>query len=217
MTSRSYDERTSTAFHEAGHAVLAIQNRVPIRYVTIVPDEEQGTLGHVRHAGDEAHRRLRDGLEFAGLTLRQLDKLERHVQVSLAGEAAECRYADSCDPATLPADLHERIENGSESDLTKVADFATSLIYDERERDAWLWLMQVRTENEVDVVWQMIEHVAALLLGDMHLSNRRLRAEYRSVVQTTPMFKDHTPAVPITSGVLRNLLALTPAGVLQSP
>jgi ATP-dependent Zn protease len=40
-----------TAYHEAGHAVAAYELRLPFRYVTIIPDEEKMTLGHIIYRG----------------------------------------------------------------------------------------------------------------------------------------------------------------------
>jgi ATP-dependent Zn protease len=37
----------ATAYHEAGHAVIAVAVRRPFRYVTISPSED--ALGHVLH------------------------------------------------------------------------------------------------------------------------------------------------------------------------
>ena len=35
--------------HEAGHAVAAVANGIPVGYATIEPDRELNALGHVRH------------------------------------------------------------------------------------------------------------------------------------------------------------------------
>ena len=37
------------AIHEAGHAIMAVRWGVAFRFVTIVPDEHEGTRGHVQH------------------------------------------------------------------------------------------------------------------------------------------------------------------------
>ena len=48
-------ERSSTAYHEAGHAVIGLALKLPIAFVTIKP--RAGSLGHVSHA--PSGRRLR--------------------------------------------------------------------------------------------------------------------------------------------------------------
>lgn len=40
-------QRRFTAYHESGHAVASIELGIPFRFVTIIPSEDEGTLGHV--------------------------------------------------------------------------------------------------------------------------------------------------------------------------
>ena len=49
----------ATAYHEAGHAVVGLWKGVPTRLlrVSIIPDPDQGTLGHVQRG---LNRRVRD-------------------------------------------------------------------------------------------------------------------------------------------------------------
>ena len=41
------DERTVTAYHEAGHALMAFLKKVRIVKVSIIPSESLGALGHL--------------------------------------------------------------------------------------------------------------------------------------------------------------------------
>ncbi len=45
LTRKQRDQ--AVAFHEAGHAVMAYLQRIPIRSITIVPDPGADTLGRV--------------------------------------------------------------------------------------------------------------------------------------------------------------------------
>jgi ATP-dependent Zn protease len=43
------DKLRGTAYHEAGHAVVQLYLGLPIVDVTIVPDRDEGSLGHMTH------------------------------------------------------------------------------------------------------------------------------------------------------------------------
>ncbi len=77
-------EEVSTAYHEAGHAVAAYLLKRSFNYVTIVPDEEKGSLGHVRFRG------FGENFDPAFDYSPQMRlRLEREIICSLAGDAAE--------------------------------------------------------------------------------------------------------------------------------
>ena len=79
-----------TAYHEAGHALMALLLGGKVRLVTIEPDNDDGP----DRQGDTQVLWRRSGIsdkEFA----------EKAVQVSLAGPVAECR---NC---SLPASLNQ--------------------------------------------------------------------------------------------------------------
>src|SRR5437016_2249213 len=75
-----------TAYHEAGHAVAASWLRVPFRYVTIVPDEQDGSLGHIRFTA--LSKDFGPDIE-SGSKVRRV--LEPRIMVGLAGCAAEAK------------------------------------------------------------------------------------------------------------------------------
>ncbi|MBE55038.1 MAG: hypothetical protein CL479_00455, partial [Acidobacteria bacterium] len=80
----------ATAHHEAGHAVAALHYELKFRYVTIISDEQQGSLGHVKF------RRVDKGIyersEFGALTDRRRMDVERHVITMFTAGAAEARF-----------------------------------------------------------------------------------------------------------------------------
>ena len=55
--------KKSTAYHEAGHAVARWAQGMGMREVTIIPDEKEGSLGHVNP--HRIPKRVRDNLEFS--------------------------------------------------------------------------------------------------------------------------------------------------------
>ena len=68
-----------TAFHEAGHAVIALVLDRPVHLVSVLPNRDR--LGHC---------------EFGkGVTRPSDDWIEREVLIALAGMAAEARYTGS--------------------------------------------------------------------------------------------------------------------------
>src|SRR6266851_9830456 len=67
----------ATAYHEAGHAVVALALGRPVQRVSVLPDREQ--LGHC---------------EFGkGVFRPSEDWLEREILIALGGIAAEARYS----------------------------------------------------------------------------------------------------------------------------
>src|ERR1039458_7066102 len=77
----------STAFHEAGLAVMAYLQRVPFRQVSVVPDAD--TLGRVLF-GDWSDWANPDSCEYRERAAS--DYFLRHARVSLAGQIAEAHH-----------------------------------------------------------------------------------------------------------------------------
>ena len=80
----------ATAHHEAGHAVAALHHELKFTYVTIIPDEQQGSLGHVKFRGVD--KSICERFEFGALTDRRRMDIERHVITMLTAGAAEARF-----------------------------------------------------------------------------------------------------------------------------
>jgi ATP-dependent Zn protease len=49
MTQRTTDPRRGTAYHEAGHVVVHLYLGLPLTEVTIAPNAEEDSLGHMDH------------------------------------------------------------------------------------------------------------------------------------------------------------------------
>jgi ATP-dependent Zn protease len=82
-------EQVATAYHEAGHAVLALSLGRPIHRVSILPKQEY--LGKC---------------EFAPGQLRQSeDPVEQEILIALAGLAAEAKYCGTYDRLGASRDL----------------------------------------------------------------------------------------------------------------
>lgn len=80
------EQEERTAYHEAGHAVAAMRQYERFEYVTIIPDEDAGSLGHLLHR--PLPKRFHPDIK---LTLHMQDKFETRIVITLAGPLAEKR------------------------------------------------------------------------------------------------------------------------------
>jgi Peptidase family M41 len=83
MNRRESRKLLATAYHEAGHAVAAWELRLPTGITTIIPNDEQGSLGH---CVVKAPKWLQPDIDVDARTSHWI---ERKVIVSYAGRAAE--------------------------------------------------------------------------------------------------------------------------------
>jgi len=140
----------ATAIHEAGHAVMAHLQRVPFRYVSIVPDKE--TLGHVRLGEwpQWAHPESSQYRERAAF-----DWFERRIRVDLAGQIAESYH------------LGRRLRFGMQHDNSNAGDAALHLCRGvEETADAllkWLYL-DTRDLLTAPPAWAAVEALATALM-----------------------------------------------------
>jgi hypothetical protein len=47
LSQKEHDPERATAYHEAGHAVLGLYHNIPPYHATIIPNQEEKTLGSV--------------------------------------------------------------------------------------------------------------------------------------------------------------------------
>jgi ATP-dependent Zn protease len=147
MTTRAL---RATAFHEAGHAVMAYLQRVPFRQVSIVPDAD--TLGHVLFGGwpEWANPDSGDYRERAAY-----DYFMRRARVSLAGQIAEGHH------------LGKPPRSGMYSDNCQVADRALHLCLGVEDTAnamlEWLYL-DTRDRLTSPLVWPAVERLADALV-----------------------------------------------------
>jgi hypothetical protein len=151
------DQLSSTAYHEAGHAVAALRLGVGIgrRGVSIVPGE--GFLGKVHVLMALGGR---PDVEITG-AMRL--KAESQVIVSLAGTAAQRRFR-----ASSVRSYHGRSDIQGAFKLLSFFTFSR----DDQELKAYFRLLQIRAEVMVatPLWWTQIDAVAGELLTRKHLS-----------------------------------------------
>lgn len=144
-----FDE--ATAFHEAGHAVVALALDRPIHKVSVLPGRD--LLGQCQF-GKGVHRPSDDWLE-------------REILIALAGLAAEARHTGQYDRLAAGRDLRV---------VRKLAAQRAG----ERQADRLERRMLAKTENMLadDANWRAVEAIAAELMKLGTISGRAARHLY---------------------------------------
>ena len=153
------------AYHEAGHAVVAIVREVPFKRVSIVPDDD--SEGHVEFTDQITGIMRRSKGEVEDFqTLRDRDMLEKSIQVCLAGDEAVRKHGGQLAPEEWEADRQHAYQ------------FVDQL-YAGEAWQAYYDLQRIVTRNLFtwDHIWAAVESLAAELLKDKKgvISSRRAR------------------------------------------
>lgn len=149
----------ATAYHEAGHALAAWKERLPISTISIIPDED-GTLGRVTHQAPPAS--FQPDID-AGLRVR--DRIEKHAIVAFAGVEAERLVA-----ARVSSESGARDRAGA-------AQLVAYLGGSVEEQRAYLQLLSVRARQLVRVPHLRVplDALATALLDRRHISGPAAR------------------------------------------
>ena len=144
-----------TAYHEAGHAVVAMVLDRPVHRVSVLPNRQR--LGQC---------------EFGkGVTRPSEDWLEREVLIALAGLAAEARHTGKYSPAEAGRDLRY------------VRRLATQRVGERAvERFERRMLAKVEYLLADEVHWRAVEAIVSALLVNGWISGRQARHLFRQVV-----------------------------------
>jgi hypothetical protein len=140
---------TATAYHEAGHAVMALVLGRPVQRVSIEPNE----------------RRLGRCELKKGRVRPSEDVLETEILILFAGPAAEARHTgEYC------------WESGSQ-DLRDIRSLTRTRSVDERRIERWERRLLDKTEHLLDSagVWFAVERIAQELLRSTTISGRATR------------------------------------------
>jgi ATP-dependent Zn protease len=149
---------TCTAYHEAGHVVIAAELQLPFRHATIVPDEDRGSLGHMLHElSDFAPDEVND--EQA----RQF--FERHILCSWGGPIAE---------AFVAGRHNWRGARGDEESIKEMAlKFCNGADLEATAYSNWLYI-RAKTILVPLATWRAVEGVANALLEHRQLEANQL-------------------------------------------
>jgi hypothetical protein len=143
--------RERTAYHEAGHAVVAYHLGIEIRHVTIVPNHS--SAGHLAHGDLFCARGV--GSDEANL--------ERAIQLALAGPLTQTRFHR---PSYRRRDGRQ--------DYDCATGLARYLAGSAGERE-FLRYQERRTNDLIDHYWNEIERVARALLECDELSGAAVK------------------------------------------
>lgn len=155
--------RRATAFHEAGHAVVSVVERVPLTRVTIVEDGDAlGSCGHMPWPTSVQP-------EYDGSS-RTTARIRRQIRVLFAGVIAEAKSTGS-----------KRWNlRGFHSDRVSIGDLALYVESGREDASAVCERERCNTEALVAEHWRAIVSVALALLEHESLSGRRVREIVRA-------------------------------------
>jgi hypothetical protein len=143
---------TSTAYHEAGHAVMALVFGRSFRYVTAQPDETEECRGFIQYP----KRRPVHPFQAAK---RQPKRCRNEIMIALAGGEAERMYLRDAgeDPGM--------VDGGDATDLQEARSRAEWLIspLSAAEREVYLESLRLRTCSLLEVNWHLVHAVAEAL------------------------------------------------------
>lgn len=105
MAKRTIDKLTATAYHEAGHAVIAHELRIRFKLVTVKPEAD--SLGHVLRSHPSNFR------PDLSETLKTRDRVERNLVVMLSGLAAERKLTGRHNWGGAGEDLRQSVDLAS--------------------------------------------------------------------------------------------------------
>ena len=159
------DRRTLTAYHEAGHAVVAFDQGVRIFGISLVPGE--GKMGHARVDTLFLDRRTATFPSDKGA--RNRFTLERHVMVLLGGGLA----AEHLDPETGRKGETSHVKG---SDHDKAFSLLLQFTGSRAEAEKYYEWLKVRAEGIVlnPRRWFQIKGLAEVLLEQEKLGTRKV-------------------------------------------
>jgi len=163
---RKYDRRTLTAYHEAGHALVAFDQGVRIYGVNVTPDRER--RGNIRIDTLHLNRLIPTFEHDKGARNRFI--MERHVMVLLGGNAAVCRL----DPSRK---TNTRTVPGEGSDFLTAQRLVGYFTGSKIESEKYLDWLAVRVEGIIRTPWRwyQLKKVAQALLENEKLGPRKVR------------------------------------------
>jgi len=144
-----------TAYHEAGHAVAGYLLHISFGYVTIIPDEDKGSLGYILYdgLGEDFQPDVDEPEEVRR-------KLEPRILCALAGEAAEHRFSGT---RNLP---------GASGDYLSVLNSVMYVCGSTNEADPYATWLYHRAQGMLRnrITWAQVKALATALLAQKHIN-----------------------------------------------
>jgi hypothetical protein len=145
-----------TAYHEAGHAVMAYFLGVRLNKVSIVPDKDY--VGIVLH-----EKVVRGRSPEIDTSLRNFDRMEKLARIALAGNVAQKLHAP-------------RSHDGASSDRQTVADAAFMLNGSSEAASAWIKWLEISVTDAIKGRWTIVDTVAREVVKEQELSREQILA-----------------------------------------
>lgn len=145
-----------TAYHEAGHAVMHVLERIAFKYATIVPNEDLAgrVLGEVDPQSYQPDYDLSPG------TIRRLESL---IRIEYAGQAAEQILTG-----------RKSWNRGSQGDTHGIADKILRLGEQPDTQTAHLHFLFLQTRDALKHHWDKVKAVADALLKNQTVTSREV-------------------------------------------
>ena len=150
----------TTAFHQAGHAVMSWCEGVAVRRVSLLAETEVESFEALPELESHCHHEVSQ-------PPKSRSRMEKLAKVCLAGPIAQRRYKPRS---------HWRSDG--DFDYTNAIDLIGIFTSSDRETEAFLQLLEIQTQQELEHenVWMRVEAVAAALIEKASLSPRSIRA-----------------------------------------
>ncbi len=160
---RQASRRTLTAYHEAGHAVVAVVLRIPIDQATIVPDHDESSAGQVILAA-----RWTESLSYSSGNRKHA----AYATQSMAGVMALALWRH--DRAAMFDELRQE-----RHDWGNVVDAAIAIVGPGGDATTFYRRARLRAERLLRAHWPAVERVAAALRDCQTLQGPVVRALVR--------------------------------------
>ncbi len=156
----------STAYHEAGHAMMAWHEGLWINEISIVPDDDSS--GRILHANP-----LRGIQLDIDNSNRARIRAESAIRVALAGAIAQRHH-----------NPHGFRHRHAEADYDLATDVLLYIVGSGEEADAYMNLLAIQTRQIVTGPhWNLVEYLAKALLERQRLSRKEIRATIMQSMQ----------------------------------
>ncbi len=157
LESRSVVQVRATALHEAGHAVVAWDQRIRIDSVSVIPDEnsegrvlhDHGMAGYNPDSDNSPQVRIR---------------LEKRIRVALAGPIAQRKFA-----RRSWRQVH------GETDYRDAADLVLRMVESGKQADEYIRRLEIETDLIVIKWGRMIQSLAAKLVRQRTMKGREIK------------------------------------------
>ena len=154
-----------TRYHEAGHAVMAFEQSIGVRGITVVPtDEYNGLTSHY-----PIGKWFRPDIDPSP---RVADRIDRHVRIALAGMSAERIWCNKQD--RLPRTWKHSVRLGGQSDLDTAINLALRRTY---SVDSYLQWLQAEVDSVLSSPqrWEQVEAIVRALRAKPKLTAQEVR------------------------------------------